>query len=331
MTEWRVQVVELGKVGKHPNADTLSITQVNGAYPVIFKTGELVQGSRAIHVPPDSLVPVDRPEFSWLADKAVNGYHRVRFCKLRGIPSYGFLLPMPDGWHFLEPGDLVHEQLGVKHYDPGPCYEMGDQGECVRVSCEAMIPHYDIEGLRKYETLFQPGEEVWITEKIHGTNARYIFIDGQLYCGSRTKFRANSVWNKIGEKYNLSDILSRHPGLVLFGEIYGPTIQDLTYGRSEPDFAAFDLYDTVTGRYLDKLQFQRFCMLYDLPMVPTLAQAPFNLEDCYKMAEGKSLICHTQVREGIVVKPVSERMDQHMGRVILKLPGEGYLLRKEEK
>lgn len=37
--------------------------------------------------------------------------------------------------------------------------------------------------------------------------------------------------------------------------------------------------------------------------------------------------CH--VREGIVVKPIKERWDQDIGRVFLKLAGEGYLLRKE--
>ncbi len=34
------------------------------------------------------------------------------------------------------------------------------------------------------------------------------------------------------------------------------------------------------------------------------------------------------VREGVVVKPLVERWDQEVGRVFLKQPGEGYLLRK---
>lgn len=57
MTEFRVQVVEVGKVGKHRNADTLSITTILGNYPVIFKTGEINQGDLAVHIPPDALVP----------------------------------------------------------------------------------------------------------------------------------------------------------------------------------------------------------------------------------------------------------------------------------
>jgi len=34
------------------------------------------------------------------------------------------------------------------------------------------------------------------------------------------------------------------------------------------------------------------------------------------------------VREGIVVKPLTERWSSTIGRVFLKQPGEGYLLRK---
>lgn len=329
MTEWRVQVVQLGKIGKHPNADTLSITQVHGNYPVIIKSGEFSPGDLAVHIPPDSLVPVDRPEFSWLADKAVNGYHRVRFTKLRKVPSYGFLVPIARTRWFaaVRPGDLLHDELGVKKYDPGPCYTLEGQGDAVRVPCEDMIPYYDIEGLRKYETLFSDGEPVWITEKIHGSNGRWVFLDGELYCGSRTRFRKDSVWNRMADKYNLKAILEATPGLVLYGEVYGPGIQDLTYGIEEPAVRFFDLYNTRTGRYTDSEEFEQYCSRNNLPIVPTLYRGPFSLSGAYALAEGKSTIAG-HVREGIVVKPLVERWDQELGRVFLKLPGEGYLLRK---
>ena len=45
--------------------------------------------------------------------------------------------------------------------------------------------------------------------------------------------------------------------------------------------------------------------------------------------EGMSVMPKAKhVREGIVIKPTVERYDNHFGRVILKLPGEGYLTRK---
>jgi hypothetical protein len=56
MSELHAPVVRIGKVGKHPNADTLSITQAGG-FPVIFRTGDFKEGDLAVYVPIDSLLP----------------------------------------------------------------------------------------------------------------------------------------------------------------------------------------------------------------------------------------------------------------------------------
>lgn len=336
MSEFHVQVVRIGKVGKHPNADTLSITQVSGHYPVIFKTGAFEPGDLAIHVPPDALVPVEHKAFAWLADKATNGFHRVRFAKIRKVPSYGFLVPLSDveGSEGLVEGQNVQQLLGVEKYDPGPCYQIGSElaGKYVSLPQEGIVPHYDIEGLRKYEKLFAAGEEVIITEKIHGSNGRWLFVNGELFCGSRTKFRQDSVWNRMAEKYRLKEILAAHEALVLYGEVYGKGIQDLTYGIEDNAVAFFDAYDTRTGLWWNWDRFAFFCEVNSLPVVPILKRGSFDLEECYRMAEGTTVLgdgCH--VREGIVVKPKDERWDQEVGRVFLKLPGEGYLLRAAQK
>ena len=42
----------------------------------------------------------------------------------------------------------------------------------------------------------------------------------------------------------------------------------------------------------------------------------------------RSVIGADHVREGFVVKPTAECFDDRIGRVILKMVGEGYLLRK---
>lgn len=332
MSEFHVQVVRLGKVGKHANADTLSITSIHGGYPVIFKSGAFSPGDLAVHVPPDALVPVDRPEFSWLADKAHNGVHRVRYAKLRGVPSFGFLVPVPgtpNGDEALSEGQDVRHLLGITKHEPPACYQMEGQGEMLTCPVGDMVPHYDIEGLRKYESLFTPGESVVITEKIHGSNGRWVFVDGELYCGSRTKFRRDSVWNRMAEKYRLKEVLSAHPGVVLYGEVIGPGVQDLTYGKKEQEALFFDLYDTTKGKWRSVYDVYAFCRQYDLPHVPLLHEGPFDLQTAYKLAEGNTTIPGaSHVREGVVVKPVEERWDQDIGRVFLKLPGEGYLLRK---
>lgn len=332
MSEWRVQVIRLGKVGKHPNADTLSITQCNG-YPVCFKTGAFEAGGLAIHVCVDSVVDTRLPWFAWLAPQAkADGTFRVRAAKLRNVPSYGFLVPLSEipGAEAFTGGQLVHAQLGVTKYDdgsdtPGPgCVD----GPGVH------IPHYDIEGLRKYQSLFTPGEEVSVTEKIHGSNGRWTWSNGRLHAGSRTKWRENSVWNQVAERYGLEKVLSsfENQGLVLFGEVFGHGAQDLDYGQlpGEPALRLFDIYDAEKGYWWPVQSFFDFCSMYGLPAVPELYRGPFNLEQLIDMAEGGTTFLAQHVREGIVVKPMTERHDLEVGRVFLKLPGQGYLLRKQK-
>ena len=333
MSEFHVRVFRIGKVGKHPNADTLSITQGPTGYPVVFKTGAFQQGDLAVHVPVDALVDTGREEFSWLAKDATlagDGRYlfRIKPIKLRKVPSYGLLVPAV-GLGEVQAGDDVRERLQVTKYDPGPCHQLVGQGEMTSVPEEGMVPQYDIEGMRKYSSVIAPGEPVSVTEKIHGSNGRWAHLGGRLLCGSRTKFRTASVWNRMAEKYRLGDSLgeAENRGLVLYGEVYGDGIQDLKYGLDgEQRVMFFDLYDTQTGRWFDVESFNRFCAAYELPTCPELYRGPYDAEMISAMAEGESTIA-THVREGVVVKPLLERWDQDIGRVFLKRPGEGFLLR----
>lgn len=71
----------------------------------------------------------------------------------------------------------------------------------------------------------------------------------------------------------------------------------------------------------------------ELPVVPVLYRGPWS-QDLRSHAEGETtLVGFTfrpyHVREGMVVKPVVERFSEELGgRVILKLHGEGFLLKK---
>jgi hypothetical protein len=197
-----------------------------------------------------------------------------------------------------------------------------------------VVPVYDIEGIRKHMNVLRDGEEVVLTEKIHGRNARYIHTGKKFYVGSRTKFRnkVSSVpgpWHIVAQKYNLESIMAQYPGMVLFGEIYGD-VQDLKYGvpaSEDVRFVVFDVMSVVTPgkrKYLSYGELRHFCSSNDLLMVPELYVGPWD-KSLVSHAEGKTTMPGANhVREGFVVKPTTERHDPHFGRVILKLPGEGY-------
>lgn len=321
MSESHVKVVRIGTIEKHPNADSLSITKIHGGYPVIFRTGEFETGSLAAYIPVDSVMP-DTDEWSFLGSSK-----RIKAKKLRGVFSMGLLARLPQTREWAE-GDDVREAIGVTKYVPPEPATAGGENEID----PGFLPIYtDVEGLRKYPNILTPGEPVILTEKIHGCNARFCFRDGRLWCGSHTTIKRenpdNLFWKMAG-KYDLLRFLAAHPGMVIYGEVYG-WVQDLKYGAKKPGdywLRLFDVFDPERGQYLD---FQEaFEMLPEIPWAPILFRGAWDA-DLISLAEGQSRLDDNTIREGFVVRPERERWNEEIGRVVLKYPGEGYLTRKE--
>lgn len=85
MSDWLVHLVQLAKVGNHPNGENLSITTVYGQ-PVIMKRGLLSQGDLAVFVPPDSVLPTN-PESLVLKSSGLPPGHRVE-ARTGGTPEW---------------------------------------------------------------------------------------------------------------------------------------------------------------------------------------------------------------------------------------------------
>lgn len=320
MSEFHVKVIRIGSMRKHDNADTLSITQV-WDYPVIVRTGEFKEGDLAVYVPVDSIVPADDPRWAFL-----NGSTRIKAKRLRGVFSMGLLTTADPTW---KEGDDVLELLRIKKYEPPEPLIIGGEDE----HDPGFMPVYtDIEGLRRWSDVLIPGEEVSITEKIHGANGRWIYQDGRLWCASHRNWKKENpdiIWWKAAKAAGLFELLKNYPDFGFYGEVFGQ-VQDLKYGagKNELKIAFFDVINIKTRKYLDWND--TLSVLKGFPIVPILYQGPWKPE-LRSLAEGQSTWPNAGcVREGIVIKPVKERFDERIGRVILKLHGEGYLTRKEK-
>jgi RNA ligase (TIGR02306 family) len=323
MSEFHIQVVQLGPVTPHENADTLSITHVHGGYPCIIRTGELKEGDTAVYIPVDALLPVSNPRFAFLEKQAKNGWARIKALRLRGVFSMGLLIPADSEWVV---GQDVRALLGVEKWEPPEPADMDDD----EVD-PGILPAYDIEGLRRWPELLTEGEEVFLTEKVHGANGRAVWYEDRLYIGSRTRFKKtdrNHVWAIAARQNQLADKLKDCP-YALYFEVYG-AVQDLRYGMGNGmvRLAVFDVLDWKSRRWLDVDEAKEVVSELGLPVVPPLYRGLWSMELC-GLAEGQSTLeGASNVREGFVVKPVVERFDDRIGRVILKLHGEGYLTRK---
>jgi RNA ligase (TIGR02306 family) len=344
MSTFSVPLIYVGYTQPLPNSDTLSITQIEGC-PVIFKTGDFKEGDLAIYVPIEAIVPLDNPAFAFLKTKEGQTTYRIKAKRLRGTFSMGLLVPayiLGPGDPYQHVGEDVSSILGiVKYEEPEENMVLGGR-RIGRTPDTRFAPIYDIDSIRKYWNLFCPGERVIVTEKIHGCNTRASFrmagddTEPRLYVGSRKFFNIESdtdAWWMAAKKYGFAEKLKAIPGLVLFGEIYGQ-VQDLKYGTTQEDpirFAAFDLYDSNTKQFMDYDKFKEICDNLKIPTVPVLYDGPFDRAVIEPMAAGMTVAGPTglkQMREGFVMKPEHERWDDKLGRVIVKLVGEEYLLRK---
>ncbi|NOT56521.1 MAG: hypothetical protein HOP18_18130 [Deltaproteobacteria bacterium] len=303
----------------HPNADTLSIVRIFAGYTCCVRTTDWEGKTLGAYIPPDSVVDSSRPEFAFLA-----GHERIRVKKLRGIVSMGLLIPAPPGAQL---GDDVAASLGVTHYEPPmPMSTAGD----TEPPPAGYHPAFDIDSLRRYANVFEPGEPVWITEKIHGTSARYCWHAGRMYCGSRTEWKREDDkivwWLALRATPQIAAFCEAHPDITVYAEVYGP-VQDLKYGtgKNEVRIAVFDLLRE--SQWIDPKEAREIGK--DLPWVPLIHEAfPFDLAKVLQEAEGPSLVPGANhVREGIVVKPLTERTHPEVGRVCLKIVGNGYLER----
>jgi RNA ligase (TIGR02306 family) len=331
MAEFTVPIIELAKVGKHPQADQLSICSIYGN-PVIFRLDEFKAGDRVIYIPEEAVLPI-LPQYSFIWKDRENptvSQRTVWAKKIRGIFSCGLVFPVPDEYKDLPTGTDLKDQLGITKYEPPEEFRTGGENE----SPPGWFPCYtEIESLRKYHHLLNVGESVVMTEKLHGCNTRYSYVDERLWIGSHhnvKRLEGTSTWNVVAEKLKLAERLSKYPGLVIFGEIYGTSQKHFTYDSpGKASFRVFDIYSTADRRYVDYAEYVRLTDEVGLERVPLLYSGPWKgIEEHKDIAEGLSTLNPGHIREGFVVRPVVERWNEETHRTIFKLVGEAYLLKK---
>lgn len=371
MSDWNPQVVAIEKVEHHPYADALDIATVLGDYPVITKRDEYKVGDKAGYLPIDTIVP-DVEQFYFLCPKAYEKmvdennmivdkpvgpryllgsvperYRTLKAKKLRGIYSQGMLVPLH--YYFdaaaaamVQPGFSLVDLAQLKKWEE-------DEEENVSVKKTRgtnaekapagwAIPHYDVDGIRKYLEALAPGEEIVLTEKVHGSNAAFCHDGERLWVKSRNFYKRmdpNDMWWDVAIRYDLENKLKAYPNMVFFGEVYGQVKgfrydTTIEHGELLTKVRFFDIFDVKKMRYLDYDPFVVMVSEVGLDLMPELYRGPWtNRADIYSYAEGASTLNPKHIREGFVLRTVKERYEPKLdGRLQLKLVGEGYNLQK---
>ena len=359
MSTFSVKVRKI-EILPHPNADALELAKVDD-YRCVVKKDQYKSGDLVVYIPEAALVPEwvlklynfwnEKENKGMLAGPEGN---RVKAIKLRGELSQGIVIPVGVE-HFCNEGDDVAQWLGITKYEPPIPVHMA--GEVFNAG-DRLTVSYDIENFKAFPTVFQDGEEIVITEKLHGTFCQVIIVPesdgtsdmfhGRILVASKglgaqglcfkanernetnvyvRALKASGLFEALLKEYSDIDI----PVFVL-GEVYGPGVQDgFSYGN-DLKFRVFDAGSGYRGNrfYLNWKMIKENAKLLGYDIVPELYVGPFSKEKMLELTSGKETVSgeSTHMREGVVVKPTTERRDFNLGRVILKSVSEEYLTRK---
>lgn len=387
----QVNVVKVEEVLPHGNADSLEIIPVGG-YQVVSRKGQFKVGDLAYYIPPESVLP-DIPlyDFVWGSKVYEGGTPEkrriIRAKKLRGTWSEGLLMPTLDvyqhpevtsrgGVYTFKVGDDISDLLGIYHYNPP---EPGEQptvtklprpkslrgwyhyikswfkGERRVKPIDLGLPSYDVTAFKKVSDAFTPGEWVRVTEKVHGSNARFVYVEktNTMYAGSRNLWlsaTSKDAWHRaMQDNPWIEEFCRANPGFALYGEIV-PVQKDpkggfYNYGvpmdNGQPRYIKFFLFDirTPNGNWVNVHDYVN--MAYADPaafdvlvgsLVPLLYDGPFNLDTIMSLVDGETTVNGSKhIREGVVIKAMPERSIRGVGRVQFKIVSNVYLDKSGEK
>lgn len=188
--------------------------------------------------------------------------------------------------------------------------------------------YFKFPNFKNVPSIFNENDDVVISRKIHGTNARYgivkknklkfwskqkyefVYGSHRVEKGSSSRgFYSQDVWRIIENKYNIKVKLEKlieiygepGTGIILYGEIYGAGIQGekYNYGLQDVKLACFDI--EINNEYLDHYDFVTLTDEVLLDRVPHLYQGKYSKEVCDKLLDAN--IFGTKIpEEGIVIK-----------------------------
>lgn len=357
MSSLIVEVCEIKDIQPHPNADRLAIATVKGWNCIVGKEDYQV-GDWVVFFPPDSVLP------EWLIEKYrlefLKKGNRVGTLKLRGCISQGLILPimclssvqnaMP------ELGEDVKDILGVAKYEiPEKSVQIMGKVTSKRIQNPYFTKYTDIENIQNFPDVFQDGDMVVITEKIHGSNVRFGWLPIEINFKSWDWLGIlRSLWKKyilhqthefVYGSHNVQlqwdnqkniyakvlkdyDIKNLPRDIIFYGEVYGKGIQELEYGKLGLSLVIFDIKEAKLNTYAEWKDVRKLCEIHGFVPVPTLYVGEFYWEVLNKETIGNSVIELGQIREGCVVKSLNEENHPHIGRKILKSINPEYLARK---
>lgn len=350
-----VDIVTIKSIEKHENADTLSICKIYD-YNVIVKNGQFKVGDKAVYIPVDSVLPSEN-QYAFVWENKPNPspkQRRVRAKRLRGVFSEGLLMPIDDTLKDIPEGTDVASLLNITKYEPQeeinfkagndigmnwwqkfkkryfPNWLLKFFPVIKNKRPSWFIEYPSVQNIKKYKNVIPGDSYVLIEMKIHGTNMAFAYKDKKFWISSHhcmRKLDEKNIWGEAAIRLNLKEKAKIFPNYIFFGELYGHNVQKgFDYGLKQRSFILYDIYDTSKNEYLGWRDVRSVAGVLNLNVPDTLYIGPWeNVGDYEKLAEG-NVPNTNHCTEGIIIRVTNYKELNKIGRPILKLKGQQFLL-----
>jgi RNA ligase (TIGR02306 family) len=320
-------------------ADAIEKAGVLG-WQLVVKKNEFKVGDLCIYCEIDSLLP-EKPEFEFLRPRKM----RIRTVRLRGQISQGICFPLsflPPGFEVVEDADCTEAMAITKYEPPVPAHLSG----IAKGKFPSFIPKTDETRVQVMQRLLDKykGETCYVAEKLDGSSATFYMYQNEFGVCSRNldllEDSENTFW-KVARNLDIENKLRMLKGnFALQGELMGEFVQDNRLKLRGHTVYFFNIFDIDRFEYLQYDQFINILKTLDLQSVPILStdyKLSNDIDSIVQMATRKSAINPDVWAEGIVIRPLKERIDLILsnenfnnGRVTLKAINPEFLLKYGE-
>jgi RNA ligase (TIGR02306 family) len=229
-------VARIGEVKPIEGADNIEQAFVGG-WSCIVPKGHYKQGYLAVIATTDAVIPQELSDLMNVTNYLRKG-QRVRTVKLRGVYSECLIIPfdkllLPKTFvDNVKEGKDMMEMLGIFKYEPPAVQVQLASGRKIRYSQNPNFGiYYKFPNLKNVPNMYSNEDEVEITRKIHGTNARYGIV----------KKKSLSFWDKVKKFLRLAD------EFIEYEYVYGS--HNVEKGSDSQGFYDTDVWKTVAEKY----------------------------------------------------------------------------------
>lgn len=312
-------------------ADKIELATIEGWTSIVQKGVHSV-GDLVLCLTTDAVIPQPHVDAwnigAYLRTRTKKGSHDmfnepikcVRTIKLKGVYSECILIdirrmPWNKGISLTEGQDLM-EKLGIFKYEP-PAVQVVLPGgrRIIQKDNLNFNKYYKFPNIKNVPEMFKEGDDVIITRKIHGTNARYgivkkmklsfldkikkffgnkwieyefVYGSHNVLKGSDTNgYYSTDVWKEVGDRYDIKNKLwafikerftseTLGTGIILYGEIYGPGIQGDAYSYYLKRPGCVFFDVELNKQYCNRDEFDAILDGLDLYSVPVLYSGPLK-------------------------------------------------------